>query len=504
MTMNDLPILSAEQLRQWDLYTVQQKQITSADLMEEAAGVCHSLLTSLGHFPGNTSFSVFCGKGNNGGDGLALARMLIEEAQQDGCERAIKVYILEFGHKGTDDFQQNLMRLHQTPVEIVFIQNENMLPAIPKETVVIDALFGSGLNRPLVDLPRKLVQHINRSGNEVIAIDIPSGMFSDGSSRGHEMIKATHTISFQAYKLAFLLPENMEYTGQIHIGHIGLDTSYLGKISMPYEMIGEELIKNIYQPRKRYSHKGDYGHAAIIAGSEHMMGATILAAKACMRSGVGKLTCIAPPARYAVLNTALPECITGEAAENFDAAGIGPGMEEDANAKSWLKELFKKSPRMVADAGLLNVLSKLPALLKHLPDLSILTPHPKEFDRLFGACADDFERLERAREKARELNVIIVLKGHHTFIAMPGGKAYFNTTGNPGMATAGSGDVLTGILTGLLAQSYTQEQAALLGVYLHGLAGDIAAARLSEEAMIASDIVDHLGEAFASVRNFPR
>lgn len=501
MVMNLFPILSAEQIRQWDIYTIQQQQLPPGELMEQAARVCQQLLTRLGYFTDRNSFVIFCGKGNNGGDGLALARMLMEEAQEDGYEASVKVYILEFGHKGTDDFQLNLMRLHQTPVEIIFIQSEDMLPDLPEQAIVIDALFGSGLNRPLADLPRKLVQHINQSGNEVIAIDIPSGMFSDNSSRGHEMIKATHTVSFQAYKLAFLLPENTAYTGQIHIGDIGLDDSYLEKISMPYELISEELIKNIYRPRKKYSHKGDYGHAAIIAGSEQMMGATILAAKACMRSGVGKLTCILPPSRYAIINNALPECITGEASGDFDAVGIGPGMNEDTHAETWLKELFKKTPRMVIDAGLLNVLSKIPALLKHLPELSILTPHPKEFDRLFGVCANDFERLEKAKQKARELNVIIILKGHHSFIAMPGGKAYFNTTGNPGMATAGSGDVLTGMLTGLLAQFYTQEQVALLGVYLHGLAGDLAASQLSEEAMIASDIIDYLPEAFTTVSN---
>lgn len=503
MAMNYFPILSAEQIRQWDVYTIQQQQLLPGELMEQAARVCQQLLIRLEYFTDRNSFVIFCGKGNNGGDGLALARMLMEEAQEDGYQASIKVYILEFGHKGTDDFQLNLMRLHQTPVEIVFIQSEDMLPALPEQAIVIDALFGSGLNRPLVDLPRKLVQHINQSGNEVIAIDIPSGMFSDSSSRGHEMIKATHTVSFQAYKLAFLLPENIDYTGQVHIGDIGLDDSYLEKISMPYEMISEELIKNIYRPRKKYSHKGDYGHAAIIAGSEQMMGATILSAKACMRSGVGKLTCILSPARYAIINNALPECITSEASGDFDAVGIGPGMNEDTNAETWLKELFKKTPRMVIDAGLLIVLSKIPALLKHLPELSILTPHPKEFDRLFGVCANDFERLEKAKQKAKELNVIIILKGHHSFIAMPGGKAYFNTTGNPGMATAGSGDVLTGMLTGLMAQFYTQEQVALFGVYLHGLAGDLAASQLSEEAMIASDIIDYLGEAFTKVSNLP-
>lgn len=266
------------------------------------------------------------------------------------------------------------------------------------------------------------------------------------------------------------------------------------------QIVYDTLIKYIYKPRKPDTHKGDYGHAAIIAGSEQMMGATILCAKACMRSGVGKLTCITTLPGYAIMNNALPECINTTLDDgSFDAVGIGPGMNDNSTAETWLKELFGRSPRMVIDAGMLTALSKMPALLHHLPAFSILTPHPKEFERLFGECANDLERLERAKQKAKELNVIIVLKGHHSFIAMPGGKSYFNTTGNAGMATAGSGDVLTGILTGLLAQHYTQEEAALLGVYLHGLAGDLAAEHFSQEAMIASDITACLGEAFKLV-----
>jgi NAD(P)H-hydrate epimerase len=335
-----------------------------------------------------------------------------------------------------------------------------------------------------------------------MSIDIPSGMSSDSSSFGNEIIKANHTVSFQAYKLAFLLPENVDFLGNIHIAQIGLNTSYLQKISPVYEMVYEDLIKSIYKKRNPYSHKGNYGHALIVAGNNKMMGATILCAKACMRSGVGKLTCYVDSSGYPIMNNALPECVNEpypspyQSENHFNAVGIGPGMSDVTNQETVLKELFIGSTRMVIDAGLLNTLSGIPDLLKYVPALSILTPHPKEFERLFGKCTNDFEQLERARQKAKELNVIIVLKGHHSFIAMPGGKAYFNTTGNPGMATAGSGDVLTGILTGLLAQNYTQEQAALLGVYLHGLAGNIAASKCSEEAMIASDIIDCLGEAF--------
>lgn len=499
------PVLSAEQIRQWDIYTTRHQEIASIDLMERAAATCLEWLQQNNYL--QRSFSIFCGKGNNGGDGLALARMLSNHQ----CK--VTVYILEFGHKGTEDFQANLMRLHQTPVEILFVQYEENIHPIPENDVVVDALFGSGLNRPLDGVTCKLVQHINRSGNEVIAVDIPSGMYADSSSVGNEIIKATHTLSFQAFKLAFLLPENAMYTGDLHILNIGLSPAYIDTIPVLFEMIEPSLIKSIYKPRKKDSHKGNYGHAALLAGSKDMMGASVLAAKGCMRSGAGKLTCYIPEAGHTIMQMAIPEAMTrvSEAEDRIlpftpsavhNVVGIGPGLGKYDTHADLLSQVFDHPGPIVMDADALNVLATSGRhLYNKIPPLSILTPHPKEFERLFGKTANDFERLEKAREKARELDSIIVLKGRYTFIAMPGGKGYFNTTGNPGMATAGSGDVLTGIITGLLAQYYTPEQAALLGVYIHGLAGDIASQRLSEEGMIASDIIAYLPEAFNQVRS---
>lgn len=492
-------ILTAAQIRQWDHYTIQKRGINAADLMEAAATECFRWLVAR-DFP-EPSFTIYCGKGNNGGDGLALARLLTTRGWKT------TVCILESGYPGTEDFQTNLMRLHETPAGISFIQQEGSIHPVPENDIVIDALFGLGLNRPLEGIAAQLVRHINSAPNEVLAIDIPSGMFADKSSVGNEMIRANHTLSFQIPKLAFLVPENAAYTGRVNMLDIGLIPAFLQNLAVTYEMLTPLLVKDIYKPRDRYGHKGTYGHAALIAGSGSMMGAAVLAAKACMRSGAGKLTCYIPDGGYNILQIAVPEAIIqrsgGEAVEPFtpageyNAIGIGPGLGRHDSNSLLLARVFEKGNPLVIDADALNTLAEQGTPLLHkIPPFSILTPHLKEFERLFGKTKNDFDRLEMAKTRAAELNVIILLKGHHSFVAMPGGKAYFNATGNPGMATAGSGDVLTGILTGLLAQGYTPEKAALLGVYLHGLAGDIAASRKSQEAMIASDITEHIGEAF--------
>jgi len=499
-----MEIFSAAQIRAWDEFTIQHETISSTGLMERAAAACFSWLESGGYL--DSSFTVYCGKGNNGGDGLAIARMLSAQA----CP--VTVQILEFGHRGTDDFQANLARLHPTPVEISFVQAEESFHAIPSGNIVIDALFGSGLNRALEGVTAALVGHINSSGNEIIAIDIPSGLSSDTSSRGNPAIKATHTLSFQCFKPAFLVPENEEFTGELHILDIGLHEDYLKQVQSELEQVDEEMIRSIFKPRKSFAHKGNFGHALLVAGSYGKMGAAVLAARACLRAGAGLLTCHVPVCGYQIMQVSLPEAmivtdknerittdLPGELS-GYSVLGIGPGMGTDGKTRALLETVFAKFWKpVVLDADALNILSNFPFLLALLPPYSILTPHPKEFERLFGKSADDFARLQLARDKARELQCVIVLKGHYTFIAMPGGKGYFNSTGNPGMAKGGSGDVLTGILTALVSQGYSPGEAAILGVYLHGLAGDLAADVLSQESMLPSDLTDHLGAAFLSI-----
>ena len=495
-----MQILTAARIRAWDEFTIQEIPIASIDLMERAANACFDWLTEQ-EFK-EKSFSIFCGKGNNGGDGLAIARLLAQSGH------AVTVSILEFGHMGTEDFQINLARLHGTTVVIRFISTEDAIHPIEPGTIVIDALLGSGLNRPLEGLTQKVVEHINRSGNTVIAVDIPSGMYADSSSAGNTIVQAAHTLSFQCYKLAFLVADNAPYTGEVHILDIGLHPGFLQTNVSNYQWIDETIVSAIIQPRKKFSHKGDYGHAGLIAGSIGMMGAAILSARACLRSGVGKLTCHIPAIGYTIIQGAVPEAMSKIAEgtdciqsignfEKYDAVGVGPGLGLYGSHRALLLQVFQESHcPLVLDADALNTMAQYPELLRQLPANTILTPHVKELERLFGTAANDMDRMQMAIQKAAEYRAIIVLKGAYSMVATPGGMAWFNSTGNPGMATGGSGDVLTGIITSLLAQGCTADQAAIAGVYLHGLAGDLAATYTSQESLIASDIIDYLSDAF--------
>jgi ADP-dependent NAD(P)H-hydrate dehydratase / NAD(P)H-hydrate epimerase len=496
-----MEIFSAEQIRAWDEYTMTHEPIASIDLMERAAGACLTWLERSGFI--GRSFSIYCGKGNNGGDGLALARML------SGLDCRVAVHILEFGHIGTDDFQINLARLHQTPVDVRFVQGREHFHPIPPEDVLIDALLGSGLNRRLDGVTAELVDHINESGNPIIAIDIPSGMFVSRSSKGNTIVRASHTLTFQVFKPAFLMPENEAWVGDVHVLDIGLHPGYLHTVVADAELLDPGIIRAIYRPRKIFANKGNFGHALLVAGSYGKMGAAVLSGRACLKTGAGLLTVSVPGVGYGILQTTLPEAMVitdpddrvhttvPDQTANYTVIGVGPGLGMDERTVIFVRDLVQRSMKpMVIDADALNILAAHPEWLAVLPPYSILTPHPKEFERLFGPAADDFARLDLAREQAKKYQCIIVLKGHYTFIAMPGGKSYFNSTGNPGMAKGGSGDVLTGILTALLAQSYSPGEAALLGVYLHGLAGDLAARAHSQESMLPSDLTDCLGSAF--------
>jgi ADP-dependent NAD(P)H-hydrate dehydratase / NAD(P)H-hydrate epimerase len=495
-------IFSATQIKQWDAFTIANEPIAAIDLMERAATACYHWL--IGHNYAQKQMLVFCGKGNNGGDGLAVARMLIK----NNC--SVTVYILEFGNIGTTDFQTNLTRLHECSTNIHFIQSPDFFPLIPADSIIIDALFGTGLNKPLDGISAALVNHINASANNIVAIDLPSGMFAYTSSKDNAVVKATHTLTFQNYKLAFLLAENENCNGEIHLIHIGLHQQYEADEESIFELTDKAIIKSIYRPRKKFTHKGTYGHAALISGSYGMMGAAVLAAKACLKTGAGKLTCFIPECGCNILQTTVPEAmckVSGEKfilsvneIEKFDALGIGPGIGLYTTHTSLLKEVFTASAKpILIDADALNMIAENKELLPLIPPASIITPHPKEFERLFGKTANDFDRLQLALQKSKEYNIYIILKGHFTFISTPEGKGYFNCTGNAGMATAGSGDVLSGFITGLLAQAYSPLQASLLGVYLHGLAGDIAADQLSQEALVAEDITACIGASFKTL-----
>jgi NAD(P)H-hydrate epimerase len=501
-----MKIFSAAEIRAWDEYTIQHEPVASIDLMERAAASCLVWLEKSDYL--GRSFSIYCGKGNNGGDGLALARLL----SQRHC--TVTVHILELGQTATKDFQANLERLHQTPVEVRFVaEADHLLPLAPGD-VVIDAILGSGLNRKLEGVTALLVEHLNKSGNEIIAIDLPSGLFVDRTSRGNTVIRAGHTLSFQLYKLAFLMPENESCVGEVHLLDIGLHPGFLKDVDTATEMSDPSIIGAIFKPRQRFANKGNFGHALLVAGSFGKIGAAVLAGRACLRSGIGLLTVLTPGCGYGILQTTIPEAmiltdpdekrhtaLPPDGIGKYAVVGVGPGLGTEDQTVAFLRGLLQQYRKpMVVDADALNILGANPELMAMLPPYSILTPHPKEFERLFGASDDDFGRVEKARAEAQEHHVVIVLKGHYTFIALPDGKGYFNSTGNAGMAKGGSGDSLTGILTALVGQGYSPSEAAIFGVYLHGLAGDLAAAGLSQESMLPSDLTDHLGKAFQRIQ----
>jgi ADP-dependent NAD(P)H-hydrate dehydratase / NAD(P)H-hydrate epimerase len=495
-----MKILTAEQIKQWDQYTIQHEPISSLNLMERAAAKCTEWI--INHQLSDYSIKIFCGKGNNGGDGLAIARQLMEK------NIPCSVYIAELETKGSDEFNENLQRLQNITNNIHFIRQTADLPVISKDDIIIDALFGSGLNRPLKDLPAAIIDHINNSHAKVISIDIPSGMFTDVTSKGSPVIKATNTLTFQLPKLCFLVAENCSYFGEVEVFDIGLGEAFLSSVSTQFNLTTLTDARSIYQPRNKFSHKGNFGHALIIGGAEGKTGAAIIATELCLRSGAGLTSVHLLSGNYNAVNTRCPEAMTLAGDElvkknltRFSAIAAGPGLGTDDIAHhiiSLLLDSYEGS--IVLDADALNILSEDKQLIDQLPANTILTPHPKEFDRLFGEQPNDFARIETAIIKSMELNCVIVLKGHYTLIAA-NGEAFFNTTGNAGLAKGGSGDALTGIITALLAQRYTPASAAKLGAYIHGLAADIALESQSYETLLASDIAVYLPKAFKKLSN---
>jgi hydroxyethylthiazole kinase-like uncharacterized protein yjeF len=491
-----MKILSSEQIRALDVYTIQNEPIASIDLMERASVAFVKWFTD--RFKPEKEVYIFCGPGNNGGDGLAVARLLALS------HYAVRVFIFS-SDRYSQDFSVNLKRLKALVVPTTIISGED-IPSLPDGAIVIDAIFGSGLSRPVQGLYADTIKTINESSVTRVAIDIASGLFCDANNPDPVKVKADYTFTFQLPKLSLLLPQNEDYTGTWMVGDIGLDNGFIALQSSPFSYVDEEEIYSLIKPRKKFSHKGSYGKALILAGSLGMMGAAVLSGKACYRVGTGLVKFHTPKCGVQILQSGLPEAIlSADPEENFistlpdlssfNAIAAGPGWYEGPEAAKVLSELFKSTRvPLVLDAGALNVLSKNKGLLKLLPANSILTPHPGEFKRLAGDFSDDYARLDGLRKFSETYNCIVVLKGANSMVALPDGYVSFNSTGNPGMATAGSGDVLTGIIAGLLAQGYEPPVAAKLGVYIHGFAGDIAAARSGMASLIAEDIIDGIKE----------
>lgn len=496
-----MKILTAEQIKKVDVFTIQNQPISSIDLMEKAAEACSKWIMK--HFDNQHNFHVFCGIGNNGGDGLAIARILKQKLYN------VTVYVKKSDHY-SEDFESNFELWHANKGQTITIESMVDLTLQPDEnTIIIDAIFGYGLNRPVTGLESSIIQYLNSLNKKTISIDLPSGLFTNDNHKNtyDTIINADYTLTFEFPKLSLLLPDNEHKSGTIIILPIGLLPEGIAQQSTDVYFTTFEDCRRVYQPKTKFAHKGTNGHALLITGSLGKMGAAVLSSKACLKSGSGLVTALIPRSGNTVIQTANPEIMTllseeenivsGNFAYHYDAVGIGPGIGKEQNTLALLKEVLMNCNKpLVIDADALNLLAEHTELQKTIPVNSIITPHPKELSRWIGSWKNDTEKIDKTLKLVDQLKIYVVLKGAYTCIFCPDGTLHFNSTGNPGMGTAGSGDVLTGIITGLLAQGYTAKESCILGVYLHGLAGDLASTEKSQESLIASDIIDFLGKGF--------
>ncbi|MBR5434791.1 MAG: NAD(P)H-hydrate dehydratase [Bacteroidales bacterium] len=495
-------ILSSKQMHEADAYTIANEPIASIDLMERAAQKCYTYLCQKHNA---AHYYIFCGKGNNGGDGLAIARMLTLAGKH------VVVVILNFSNSASDDFITNKNRLaalknpNCTIIEVIDFQQLEL----SHDAIIIDCIFGSGLNRPINGFTADYISYINSLENTTIAIDIPSGLFADVPTPDDAIaLEADETLTFQSPKLQFLFAENQRFVGHLKIFDIRIQHPFADS-ETPYHFITQENIQ--LQARNIFGHKGTYGHALLVAGSYGKMGAATLAAKACLRTGCGLVTAHIPQRGYEIMQIAVPEAITSIDTNNefcshiiestpYSAIGIGPGIGTNPITVNALQTFLQGNDKpTVLDADALNCIAQNPQLWQYIRPNTILTPHPGEFDRLTHNHTTCYERFETQKQLAKDHSCIVVLKGHYTSIATPDGNVFFNSTGNPGMATAGSGDVLTGIILSLLAQKYSPLEAAKIGVFLHGLAGDCAAEKIGTISIIASDIIENISSAVTKV-----
>lgn len=490
---------------QWvDQQTMVNQRISSTELMERAVHELYKCIRNSSWFDPLCPVYIFAGSGNNGGDGIGLARLLGEE----GVE--VNLLYCDYSTPTDDNMHMREHLPHRKYLTFQSITNKEELPEIDRDGLIIDALFGSGINRPIEGLWKSIVENINsHTTNRVISIDIPSGLHPNRVIEDAVCVHADITLTIGQPKYTFFFPELDDIVGKWFVIDIKLSREALEKCDTDIQYLDASFIKEYANlSRQKFSHKGTFGHALLINGSYGKMGAAILAARSCLRSGVGLLTCHVPRVGYSIMQISVPESMVSVDQHEFyfhtkidvsgyDAIGIGSGIDNRNGVCDALLHVIENSTvPLVLDADALNILGQHSDWLNKLPSETILTPHPGEFKRLFGAWSDDAEKLDRQRNLSRQYGIYIVLKGANTSVSCPDGEVYFNSTGNPGMATAGSGDTLTGIITGLCAQGLGARKAALLGVYIHGLAGDLAVEGCSQISMVSSDITDHLGTAF--------
>jgi hydroxyethylthiazole kinase-like uncharacterized protein yjeF len=497
-------IFSSDQIKRADQFTIENEPISSVDLMERAGIRLAEAIDEV--FLELNDYVIFAGPGNNGGDGLVIARWLTDH------KKNVKVYILQSDHY-SKEFIINLDRLKNSGVEPIYLSTVEQIKELRFSdfAVFIDALYGNGLNRPLEGLALDLIQFINDTSNFIISVDLPSGLSADAShvSTKENTVVADYTLTIQFPKLSFFFSENELFIGEWKIVSIDLDKRFIEKENTSHFYLDEVMIRDMVKPRSAFSHKGTFGHALIIAGSKGKIGASILSGLSTLRTGCGLLTMHIPGGGVDAVHSSLPEAmVIADSNEDyitdhindvtkFNAIGFGPGVDKEKETAHVLKMLIQNaSQSLVIDADGLNIVSENLTWLQFMNGSTILTPHPGEFDRLTKKHSLGFERYQTQLEFSKKYGVYIVLKGHYTSITTPSGLTFFNTTGNNGMATGGSGDVLTGIITSLCAQGYSPLHASLLGVYLHGYAGDRAAEDESKTSLIASDIIEHIPAFF--------
>lgn len=493
-----MKIFTAQQIRECDQYTIENEPISSIQLMERAAEAFVYWISE--NCNNHRNFAIFCGPGNNGGDGFAIARML--------CLKGFDVDVfVDSKAKFSDDANVNFKELKGISEVVIKSFKDVDQYRFDSRTIIIDALFGTGLSRELKDDYKELIDHLNTKSNIKISVDVPSGLFTDSISEEKvNVFKADYTLSFQFWKKSFLHPETGTYTGKVIVLDIDLSEEYISDTETSDFVIDDKIVERIFKPRNEFSHKGTYGKVTIAGGSYGKIGAAVLATQSALKMGAGLTFTLAPKCGYEILQTSCPEAMFIEGGEKYvdeftidetSVAGIGPGLGTTPETeKALLKFLKHYSKPLVLDADALNILAKDQKNVALIPKRSIITPHPKEFERLFGATKDSFDRVELGRKKANELQIYIVLKDHHTQIITPEGNVFYNITGNSGLAKGGSGDLLTGVLTSLLAQGYSEEDAALFGVWFHGKAAEVAAEKHSKEAMLPTDVINKFGNVF--------
>ena len=505
-TIYGIPVLSPNQLRHWDKWTIEKEGISSTHLIENAShAFVDELIKSINL---NEKILIFCGLGNNGGDGLTIGRFL------NHLKYDVRIFILNDGNASqSHDFEYELLQTRKVLAPILVSSLEEF-PTLDSNNIVIDAIFGFGLNRPIEGFLKECILKINKSNCTIFSVDIASGLFASAPNLDATCIEPDFTFTFQTPKLAFLFPQNQLKTGKFKILDIGLNPEFLQNEQSEFYFLQKTEVAKLLIERTTFSHKGNFGHLLLFAGSRGKMGAAMLCAKAALRAGCGLVSVLTETEEMKIVQNGIWEAMCIEYSKSDDSPilpqnskftfGIGPGIGKNEQAQRFVKSLLENSDKaVVLDADALNIISENTSLLSFIPANSILTPHPKEFERLVGGWTNDDERLKKQQTFSAKHQVFIVLKGAFSSISCPDKTVYFNSTGNPGMATGGSGDVLTGIISSFLAQNYSPKHATILGVFLHGLAGDLAAYEIGQNSLIACDLIDFIPSAFKELVSLP-